>query len=109
MPLTDTAIHNTKPAEKPQKLADGGGLFLLVTSKGGKWWRLKYRFGGKEKLLSLGVYPETGLKDAQERRDEARKLLAAGIDPGVNRKATKASKAGENANSFEEVAREWFA
>src|ERR1044071_1298867 len=81
MPLTDTTIRNTKPGDKPLKLFDGGGLFLLVTPTGSKWWRLKYRFGGKEKLLSMGTYPQDGLKDARSRRDEARRLLGAGNDP----------------------------
>src|SRR5208282_5541778 len=88
---------------------DERGLFLLVAPTGGKWWRLRYTFDGKEKLLSLGVYPDVGLKAARARRDEARKLLADGIDPGENRKATKAARADRTANSFEVVAREWFA
>ena len=108
MPLTDTTIKNAKPGVKPLKLSDERGMFLLVTPKGGKWWRLKYRFDGKEKLLSLGVYPDVGLKDARVRREEARKLLADGIDPGANRKAVKASGALSAANSFEVVAREWY-
>lgn len=107
MPLTNTAIRNAKPGTKPLKLFDERGLFLLVTPSGGKWWRLKYRSDGKEKLLSLGTYPEVGLKDARERRDAARKLLADGIDPGENRKATKAAKVERAGNSFEVVAREW--
>lgn len=109
MPLSDAAVRNTKPGEKAQKLADGGGLFLLVTTSGSKLWRLKYRFDGKEKLLSFGAYPDTGLKEAREKRDAARKLLAAGVDPGENRKAVKASRALEETNSFEVIAREWFA
>jgi integrase len=109
MPLTDTAIRNAKPGDKPSKLFDERGLFLLVTPTGGKWWRLKYRFDGKEKLLSLGTYPDVGLKVARERRDDARKLLADGIDPGENRKATKAAKQERAANSLEVVAREWYA
>jgi len=109
MPLTDTAIRNAKPAEKTKKLFDGGGLYLEVAPGGGKWWRVKYRFGGKEKRLSLGVYPDVSLKDARERRDEVRKLLANEIDPGENRKAKKATKVERAANSFEVVAREWFA
>lgn len=109
MPLTDTAIRNAKPGEKPSKLFDERGLFLLVTPAGGKWWRLRYRFDGKEKLLSLGTYPDVGLKAARERRDDARKLLADGVDPGENRKASKAAKQERAANSFEVVAREWFA
>lgn len=109
MPLTDTAVRNAKPADKPFKLADERGLFLLVTPSGGKWWRLKYRFGGKEKLLSLGVYPDVGLKDARTRRDEARKLLADGVDPSENRKAQKSAREDRAANSFEVIAREWYA
>ena len=109
MPLTDTAIRNAKPGAKPAKLFDERGLFLLVTPSGGKWWRFRYKLADKEKLLSLGVYPDVGLKDARQRRDEARKLLAAGIDPGENRKAQKATKQDRAANSFEVVAREWFA
>ncbi len=109
MPLTDTAIRNAKPGEKPAKIFDERGLFLLVTPAGGKWWRLRYKFDGKEKLLSLGTYPDTGLKDARTRRDDARKLLADGIDPGENRKAVKAARQERAANSFEVVAREWYA
>ena len=77
MSLTDTAIRNAKPSAKPVKMFDGGGLYIEVAPSGGKWWRLKYRFGGKEKRVSLGVYPDVGLKDARDRRDEARKLLAS--------------------------------
>ncbi|BAZ94070.1 integrase [Thiohalobacter thiocyanaticus] len=109
MPLTDTAIRNAKAGDKARKLFDGGGLYLEVAPSGGKWWRLKYRYGGKEKRLSLGVYPDVSLKDARDRRDEARKLLANDIDPSENRKATKAAKVERAANSFEAVAREWYA
>lgn len=109
MPLTDTAVRNAKPGAKPAKLFDERGLFLIVTPAGGKWWRLKYRYDKKEKLLSLGVYPDVGLKEARDNRDEARKLLAAGIDPGAHRKAHKSARADRAANSFEVVAREWFA
>ena len=86
MPLSDTAIKNAKPSSKAVKLADEKGLFLLISPAGGKWWRLKYRYLGKEKLLSFGTYPEVSLKDARGKRDEARKLLAAGVDPSENRK-----------------------
>jgi integrase len=109
MPLTDTAIRNAKPSEKAVRLFDGGGLYLEVSPTGGKWWRLKYRFDGKEKRLSLGVYPDVSLKDARDRRDASRKLLADGIDPSENRKAMKSARADRVANSFEVVAREWFA
>ncbi len=85
------------------------GLYLELSPRGGKWWRLKYRFNNKEKRLSLGVYPDVRLKDARDRRDEARKLLANGIDPGENRKIQKSAHTDRAANSFEVVAREWFA
>ena len=107
MPLSDTAIRNAKPGTKPVKLADGGGMYLLLNPNGSKWWRLKYRVGGKEKLLSLGTYPETGLKEARAKRDDARRLLAAGVDPGIHRKATKAAGIERAVNSFEAIAREW--
>lgn len=108
MPLTNTAIHNAKSGAKPKKMFDGGGLYLEVAPSGGKWWRLKFRYGGKEKRLSLGVYPEVSLKDARGKRDEARKLLANDIDPSEHRHAKKASNEERAANSFEAVAREWF-
>ena len=109
MPLTDTSIRNAKPANKAKKMFDGRGLYLEVAPSGSKWWRLKYRFGGKEKRLSLGVYPDVSLKDARDRRDEARKLLANEIDPSEVRKAKRAAKGERAANSFEVVGREWFA
>lgn len=105
--LTDTAARNTKPGEKPRKLSDAKGLYLLIQPQGGKYWRLKYRYGGKEKKLALGVYPDVSLKDARDRRDAARKLLADGIDPGAQRKAQKSARTERSANSFEVVAREW--
>ena len=109
MPLTETAIRKAKPAAKTRKLFDGQGLYLEISPNGGKWWRLKYRFNDKEKRLSLGVYPEVGLKDARDRRGAARKLLADGTDPSENRKAQKSGRLDRAANSFEVVAREWFA
>ena len=109
MALTDVKIKNAKPGEKTVRLFDGGGLYLEIAPAGGKWWRLKYRFAGKEKRISLGVYPEVGLKDARERRDEARKLLTRGVDPGDAKKARKAASMERAANSFEVIAREWFA
>lgn len=108
MPLTDTAIRNAKPADKPVRLFDGGGLYLEVAPSGGKWWRLKYRFGGKEKRYSLGVYPEVTLATARKKRDEAREKLAAGIDPGEAKKAEKRASLLAAANSFEVVARGWM-
>ncbi|RQY25343.1 tyrosine-type recombinase/integrase [Burkholderia stagnalis] len=109
MPLTDTTIRNTKPAEKPIKLFDGGGLFLLVTPAGQRYWRLKYRAAGKEKLLALGVYPDVTLAVARRKRDEAREKMVAGIDPAEAKKAEKRSARLSAENSFEAVAREWHA
>ncbi len=106
MSLTDVKIRNSKPTEKPIKLFDGDGLFLLITLAGGKLWRFKYRFEGKEKLLALGAYPEISLLDARQRRDEARRLLANNVDPGAVRKAQKQTKT-ESAETFEIIAREW--
>ncbi|AJZ60619.1 phage integrase family protein [Paraburkholderia fungorum] len=109
MPLTDTAIRNTKPGLKPLKLSDGDGMYLLVTAAGQKWWRLKYRFAGKEKLLALGVYPEVGLAAARKKREAAREILASGNDPGEQRKEAKRLRILSAATSFEAVSREWFA
>jgi len=109
MALTDAAIRNAKPADKPQKLSVGAGLYLLLNPNGSRWWRLKYRYGGKEKLLSLGTYPDTGLKDARDKRDAARKLLAAGVDPGEARKAERAAGEERAGNSFAVIAEEWLA
>src|SRR5256885_5306578 len=93
MPLTDTAIRNAKPGEKPFRLFDGGGLYLEVSPTGGKWWRLKYRFNGKEKRLSLGVYHDVSLKDARDRRDgveelPVRRMTARRSSPGIFRRGT---------------------
>lgn len=108
MPLTDTAIRNAKPAPKAVKMFDAGGLFLLVQPTGSKLWRLKYRFGGKEKLLALGAYPEVGLRDARSRRDRAREQLANDEDPGQLRKIDKLLKRTASDNAFEIVARAWW-
>lgn len=105
MPLTDISIKAAKTTARPVKLFDTGGLFLIVAPSGGKWWRFKYRYQGKAKTLSLGTYPTVSLKDARERRDELRRQLAQGIDPGVVRKACKESQA----NTFEALALEWHA
>ena len=107
MALSDISIRNAKPTSKAFKLYDEQGLFMQVTPSGGKWWRFKFRFDNKEKLLSLGVYPDISLKQAREKRDNARKLLAEGIDPSEQRKASKASKKDSAANSLEVLAREW--
>ena len=109
MPLTEVFLKSLKPAEKAGKHFDGGGLFLDVTAAGGRYWRLKYRFGGKEKLLALGVYPQVSLKEARSKREDAKKLIANGVDPSDVKKAQKASVMEGGENSFENIAREWFA
>lgn len=109
MALNDVALRKASPRDKAYKLYDEAGLFIQVTPAGGKWWRFKYRYLGKEKLLSLGTYPDVSLAKARERREEARKLLAQDIDPGENRKAAKQSKQTNSANSFEVLCREWAA
>jgi integrase len=109
--LTATQVHNAKAQERPRKLADGGGLFLLITPTGGKLWNMKYIFEGKEKKLSFGAYPAITLADARQRRDDAKKLLANGQDPGAIKKAiqeTAAVSAAIESNTFEKVARKWF-
>jgi integrase len=108
MPLTDTAIRNAKPKEKQYKLTDGKGMYVLV-KQAGKYFRFDYRFGGKRKTLALGVYPDVTLKEAREKRDEARKLIANGVDPAQMRKVSKLMHAEQTANNFEAIAREWFA
>ena len=108
--LSPSAVKNARPKDKPFKLADGGGMFLLVMPDGAKLWRLKYRrpVTLKENTLSLGIYPDVSLSKAREDRDAARKLLAEGIDPSEQRKADKQAKATAAANTFEAVAREWM-
>jgi len=110
MALTDIQVKTAKPKEKDYKLTDSEGMFLLVAATGGKRWRLKYRFGGKEKQLALGTYPDISLQEARNKRHEARNLLAHGYDPGAERKALKEAQAEQSAiveNSFEIIAREW--
>ena len=107
MPLTDTALRHVKPSGKTRKMYDAEGLYLEVSPTGRTWWRLKYRYLGKEKRISLGVYPDISLSDARERRNEARKLLANHIDPSAHKKALKLSRTQEAANTFEVVSREW--
>ena len=108
MALTILKIRTAKPAGKPRKLYDEHGLFILLTPRGARLWRFRYHFDRKEKLLALGSYPEVGLKDARAKRDDARRLLAEGIDPGEARKAAKAKQRSKTGDSFEAVAREWF-
>ncbi len=108
MALTATRVKAAKASDKPQKLTDGGGLFLLVQINGAKYWRLAYRFTGKQKTLAIGVYPEISLSEARERREAARKILANGADPSDIKRVQKATKIALTENSFESVAREWF-
>src|ERR1700735_4086642 len=108
MSLSDVKVRNAKPLTKPYKISDGEGLFLLVTLSGSKYWRLKYHFAGKEKLLALGVYPDVSLGDARDHRTQARKLLASGQDPAQAKKEAKRRTSEANANLFETVAREWL-
>ncbi|MCI2402630.1 tyrosine-type recombinase/integrase [Serratia sp. PGPR-27] len=107
MPLTDIKVKTAKPMDKAYKLTDGGGMYLLVKPNGSKYWRLKYRFVGKEKMLSIGVYPDVSLADARQKRDEARKVLAAGGDPGEVKKADKLAQKLSTENTFEAITREW--
>lgn len=108
MPLTATAVRQALPKAKPYKLSDGHGLFLLVNPKGAKYWRYKYRYGGKEKTLALGVFPEVSLKDARVAHQEARTKLDKGVDPGEERRVQKLTRNLAAADSFEAVALEWF-
>jgi len=109
MSLSNTAIRNAKPSEKSRKMFDGRGLYLEISPSGGKWWRLKYRFDGKDKRISLGTYPDVSLKDARERREAARRQIANQLDPSELRKLEKAARVESVSNSFEVVACEWFA
>jgi len=112
LPLTDVAVKNAKPQDKAFKLSDGGGLFLEVLPTGGKSWRMKYRIDGREKRIVFGLWPDISLKQARQRRAEARSLVAQGIDPGAKRKQDKTAakvQAVEDANTFEVVARDWHA
>jgi len=114
--LSEMAIRNAKPGDKAKKLSDGGGLFLMVTPAGGRWWRLNYRFNGRQKTLSLGVYPHVSLREAREKREAAKKLLSQGTDPGAARKEAKAAAVAsaaaeqlERENTFELAAERWYA
>ncbi|EPF6666631.1 TPA: tyrosine-type recombinase/integrase [Klebsiella pneumoniae] len=108
MPLTDLEIRRSKPLDKPYTLNDGNGLSLLVEPNGSKGWRFRYRFDGKPKMLSLGTYPLTSLTEARQKRDEAKKLVAAGINPSDVRKRDKQDRQNEISNTFESIAREWY-
>jgi len=108
MPLTNTQVQKSKPDAKPRKLFDEKGLFLLVHPSGGKWWRFKYRFNGKEKLLAIGTFPEVSLAQARELRDEARSLVARSVDPSEMKRQRKLVGREAAKNSLEVVAREWL-
>ena len=107
MPLTDIKIKTAKSGQKPYKLTDGEGMFLYIHPSGSKYWRLKYRFAGKEKLLALGVYPEISLLEARQKRTEAKALLVSGIDPSERRKEQKLLSSLKSGRTFEEIAEEW--
>lgn len=107
MKLSDKACKNAKPKEKPYKLSDGGGLFLLVQKNGSRYWRYKYRMNGKEKLIALGVYPEVSLKEARDKHKESHKLVSEGIDPQEKKQADEHARIIESSNTFERVARDW--
>ncbi|MCP5173750.1 MAG: integrase arm-type DNA-binding domain-containing protein [Moraxellaceae bacterium] len=106
--LTDTTIKTAKPTDKEYKVSDGGGLYLLIKPNGGKYWRLKYRYLGKEKLLALGVYPEVSLKEARLKRDVAKKRLENGTDPSEAKKEEKRLSILQSENTFEAIANEWL-
>lgn len=108
MKLTVKQIDSSKPKEKDYKLSDGGGLYLLVKTNGGKYWRLKYRIDGKEKLLAIGIYPTVTLADARRKRDDAKRLLADGIDPNQQRKEQKQASKIDSVNTFKNIALEWY-
>ena len=109
MPLTDTQLRSLRPTGRPQRIFDGDGLYIEVRPNGGKGWRFKYRYEGKEKLLSFGTYPEVPLSLARTRRAEARQLVAAGTDPSVARKQAKDVKQREALCTLEAVAGAWLA
>ncbi len=109
MPLTAKKIENAKARATPARLWDSGGLYIEISPSGGKWWRWKYRFGRKEKRVSFGTFPDVSIRTARDRRDDARKLLSSGTDPSVHRKTERRRKQQATANSFEAVAREWYA
>jgi len=96
MALTDILCKTAKPKDKQYKLADSGGMFLLIMPNGARYWRLKYRIAGKEKILALGVYPEVSLKEARDKRDAARKQISSGIDPSLAKKRGKTSDNHKN-------------
>ena len=105
--LTDIRVKQAKFTEKPKKLSDGGGMYLLV-DQSGKYWRLNYRFGGKQKTLALGVYPTVSLKAARDKRDEAKRQLDKGLNPSTLKKRAKVARVEAVTNTFEAIGREWY-
>jgi integrase len=108
MALADTGIKKAKPQQRPYSMSDGGGLYLWITPAGGKLWRWSYRYEGREKLMSLGKYPDVSLAQARERHSEARKLLAEGVDPMAQRKAAKTAEKAAVENSFQSITAQWL-
>jgi hypothetical protein len=106
MAMTDMEVRSAKPGARLVKLSDGGGLQLWITPDGAKRWRLAYRFAGGQKVLAVGVYPATGLREAREGREEAKRLLADGHDPSLAKRLAKAAKAAASANTFDAIASE---
>jgi len=107
--LNDTRIRNAKPKDKPYKLADGKGMVLLINPNGSKWWRLRYNIDGREKMLSLGVYPEVSLAAARSKAHDARTAVASGADPSVGRKTEKRERIAASRGTFKSIAEEWYA
>ena len=108
MSLTNLQVKQAKPKEKAYKLADAKGMYLQISPKGQKYWRMDYRYGGKRKTLALGVYPDISLSDARDRRDNAKQQLQNDIDPADVKRAAKLAKTQAQENSFKAVALEWF-
>lgn len=108
MKLTVKQVDSSKPKEKDYKLFDGGGLYLLVTKSGSKYWRLKYRIDGKEKVLAIGVYPTITLAEARKKRDDAKRQLSDGVDPNKIKKDKKRDSKFDGSNTFKSIALEWY-
>src|SRR5690242_9683531 len=107
MSLTDISVRKAKPRDAPYKLADGGGLYLLVRPDGARYWRMDYRWAGKRGTLAFGVYPVVSLADAREKRDKVKKQIASGINPAAQRKLDKLTAAIASKNTFRALAEEW--
>ncbi len=107
MALTDVKVRSAKPTDKPYKLTDGEGMHLMVHPNGSKYWRLQYRFDGKQKMLALGIYPEISLSEARQRRDEAKRQVVNAIDPSEQKKVEKQARKATVENTFKAIALEW--